>query len=78
MVEHATDVELSRDKAHRRRRIYALLEEIRHAVKQGRELDGYDYENMGGSAAAGVVKVGALWNLEGKQIDDGERDLGQG
>lgn len=42
-------------------------------MKQGRELDGYDdYDNMGGSAAAGVVKVSALWNLEGGQIDDEE------
>lgn len=35
-------------------------------MKHGRELDGYDnYDDMGGSAAAGVIKVSALWNLEG-------------
>lgn len=38
--------------------MYALLGEIRDAVKQGRELDGYDdHDDMGGSAAAGVVKT---------------------
>lgn len=42
-------------------------------MKQGRELDGYDdHDDMGGSAAAGVVKVNASLNLEGEQRDDGE------
>lgn len=42
-------------------------------MKQGRELDGYDDHNdMGGSAATGVVKVSASLNLEGEQRDAGE------
>lgn len=41
-------------------------------MKQGRELDGHDdYDDMGGSAAAGVVKVIALCNLDGEQRGDG-------
>lgn len=72
LVKQGTDMEFGRDKLHRRRRIYALLGEIRDAVKQGRELDGYDHDDMGGSAAAGVVKVSASSKLEGGQIDDGE------
>lgn len=70
MVEQITEIKYSRDKSHRRLRIYALLGEIQDAVKQGRELDDND-EGVGGSAAAGVVKVSALWKSEG-EIDVGE------
>lgn len=73
LVKQGTDFELRRDKSHRRRRIYALLGEIRDAVKQGRELDDYDdHHDIGGSAAAEVVKPSTPLNLEGESIDDGE------
>lgn len=72
LVKKITEIKFSRDKSDRRRRIYALLGEIQDAVKQGRELD--DGDDAGGSTAAGVVKVSALWNLEGGgQIMGSER-----
>lgn len=71
LVKQRTEIKSSRDKSHRRRRIYALIGEIQDAVKQGRQLDDND-EDAGGSAATGVVKVNALWNLEGREIDRGE------
>lgn len=69
LVKQITEIKSSRDKSHRRLRLYALLEEIKDAVKQGRELDD---EDAGGSAVAGLVNVSALWNSEGGEIDGGE------